>query len=88
MFWPKDWLPNEAGFENVRIHSYGHNPDWKSEKQGHLTAHNLGQALLADLHNSPCMKKRGEVGATVPILSDGADLTRHRLCLSPTAQVA
>ncbi|KEY66276.1 hypothetical protein S7711_02741 [Stachybotrys chartarum IBT 7711] len=60
MFWPKDWLPNEVGFKHVRLHSYGYNSDWKTRKESPLTIHDFGQALLADLHNSPALRKNGE----------------------------
>ncbi|KAK1719403.1 uncharacterized protein BDZ83DRAFT_585306, partial [Colletotrichum acutatum] len=60
MFWPKDWLPNEAGFKHVRIHSFGYNSDWTTRKDSRLTVHDFGQALLADLHNSPCLRKNGD----------------------------
>ncbi|KAF4772853.1 hypothetical protein HER10_EVM0001257 [Colletotrichum scovillei] len=59
MFWPKDWLPNEVGFKHVRIHSYGYNSDWTTRKDSRLTVHDFGQALLADLYNSPCLRKNG-----------------------------
>ncbi|KAK0372897.1 hypothetical protein CLIM01_09749 [Colletotrichum limetticola] len=60
MFWPKDWLPNEVGFKHVRIHSYGYNSDWTTRKDSRLTVHDFGQALLADLYNSPCLRKNGD----------------------------
>ncbi|KAF6832531.1 hypothetical protein CMUS01_06897 [Colletotrichum musicola] len=60
MFWPKDWLPNEVGFRHVRIHSYGYNSDWTTRKESRLTVHDFGQALLADLYNSPCLRKNGD----------------------------
>ncbi|KXH26488.1 hypothetical protein CSAL01_05411 [Colletotrichum salicis] len=60
-FWPKDWLPNEVGFKHVRIHSYGYNSDWTTRKDSRLTVHDFGQALLADLYNSPCLRKNSDV---------------------------
>ncbi|KAK1704979.1 hypothetical protein BDP67DRAFT_605622, partial [Colletotrichum lupini] len=60
MFWPRDWLPNEAGFKHVRIHSFGYNSDWTTRKDSRLTVHDFGQALLADLHNSSCLRKNGD----------------------------
>lgn len=61
MFWPKEWLPSEAGFKHVRLHSYGYSSDWTSRKDSHLTVHHFGQALLADLHNSSYLAHHGEV---------------------------
>lgn len=61
MFWPKDWLPNEAGFKHVRIHSFGYNSDWTTRKDSRLTVHDFGQGLLADLHNSPYLRRNRNV---------------------------
>ncbi|KAK0747438.1 hypothetical protein B0T21DRAFT_322337 [Apiosordaria backusii] len=58
-FWPKEWLPSEAGFKHVRIHSFGYDSDWSKSQQSSLTIHDFGQALLADLYNSPHLKKNG-----------------------------
>lgn len=61
MFWPKDWLPNEAGFRHVQLHSYGYNSDWTTSRASHLSGHDFGQALLADIYNSPALRKHGDV---------------------------
>ncbi|KAL2149706.1 hypothetical protein VTH82DRAFT_8358 [Thermothelomyces myriococcoides] len=58
-FWPKEWLPSEAGFRHVRIHTFGYDSDWTKSQQSTLTIHDFGQALLADLYNSPHLKKNG-----------------------------
>ncbi|KAK4656243.1 hypothetical protein QC762_309600 [Podospora pseudocomata] len=58
-FWPKEWLPSEAGFKHVRIHSFGYDSDWSKSQQSSLTIHDFGQALLADLYNAPHLKKNG-----------------------------
>jgi hypothetical protein len=72
-FWPKEWLPSEAGFRHVRIHSYGYDSDWTKSQQSTLTIHDFGQALFADLYNSPNLKKNGNVSdwRTHPTLGDG-----------------
>lgn len=68
MFWPKEWLPNEVGFEHVRLHSYGYHSDGTTRKQGFLTTgiHEIGKALIADIFNSPEFRKNGDV--RVPFL--------------------
>ncbi|KAK8058994.1 hypothetical protein PG994_009442 [Apiospora phragmitis] len=43
-FWPREWLPFEAGFH---------------QSSSSLTIHDFGQALLADLSTSPQIKKNG-----------------------------
>jgi hypothetical protein len=60
MFWPKEWLPNEAGFRHVRLHSYGYGSDG-SRKASSLTIHDFGQALIADIYNSPEFRRNGDV---------------------------
>ncbi|KAL2024346.1 hypothetical protein VTK56DRAFT_8828 [Thermocarpiscus australiensis] len=60
MFWPKEWLPNEVGFRHVRLHSYGYNSDWTTRKESYLTIHDFGQALIADVYNSPSLRKNGD----------------------------
>ncbi|KAK4144168.1 Alpha/Beta hydrolase protein [Dichotomopilus funicola] len=59
MFWPKEWLPNGVGFGHVRLHSYGYNSDG-SRRESSLTVHDFAQALLADIHNSPELRKNGD----------------------------
>ncbi|KAK4236050.1 hypothetical protein C8A03DRAFT_36078 [Achaetomium macrosporum] len=58
-FWPKEWLPSEAGFRHVRIHSFGYDSDWTKSRESTLTIHDFGQALLADMYNSPNLKRNG-----------------------------
>jgi hypothetical protein len=64
-FWPKEWLPNEVGFKHVRLHSYGYNSGW-SGKESLLTIHDFAQALVADIFNSPEIRKNGDVGGLLP----------------------
>ncbi|SPQ27547.1 ba20391f-efb7-42e8-bde8-8fceab49913d [Thermothielavioides terrestris] len=59
-FWPKEWLPSEPGFKHVRIHSYGYNSDWAKTQQSRLSIHDFAQALLADMYNSPHLRKNGD----------------------------
>lgn len=62
-FWPKEWLPAEPGFKNVRIHSYGYNSDWSERRGNVLNVHDFGNGLLADLSNCPQLR-RNEVSST------------------------
>ncbi|KAH8126575.1 hypothetical protein LI328DRAFT_165971 [Trichoderma asperelloides] len=52
-FWPQDWLPNETGFENVRIHSFGYKADWgkKWQQQSILNIHDFAESLIGGLKN-------------------------------------
>lgn len=58
-FWPKEWLPVEPRFKNVRIHSFGYDSDWGDRKASQVTVHDLGQALLGDVANNPALNGRG-----------------------------
>src|SRR5271168_2179697 len=31
LYWPQEWLPQDPGFKDVRIHSFGYNSNWKKE---------------------------------------------------------
>ncbi|MCJ1355983.1 MAG: hypothetical protein MMC33_005977 [Icmadophila ericetorum] len=59
-YWPKEWLPAEPRFRNVRIHTFGYNSDWLERKGSNLTVHDFGQALLGEIQNSPSMGQRGQ----------------------------
>ncbi|KAJ2994689.1 hypothetical protein NUW58_g1486 [Xylaria curta] len=52
-YWPKEWLPKDAAFENVRIQSFGYNSDWAKSKDNCLNLHHFGKALLGHLATSP-----------------------------------
>ena len=52
-YWPKEWLPADPKFKNVRIHSFGYNSDWGDTAGSILTIHDFGQAFLGDLSTSP-----------------------------------
>ncbi|OQV04905.1 NACHT domain-containing protein [Cladophialophora immunda] len=56
-YWPKEWLPKDAAFESVRIHSFGYNSDYVKSENDCWTTHRFGQSLLADLRTSPCLGK-------------------------------
>lgn len=55
-YWPKEWLPREAGFENVRVHTFGYDSDWSKASRSSLRIRDFSQALLASIYNSPSMK--------------------------------
>ena len=52
-YWPKEWLPIDSKFKNVRIHSFGYNSDWGEKGSSVLTIHDFGQALLGGMFTSP-----------------------------------
>lgn len=58
-FWPQDWLPNEPGFENVRVHSFGYKADWgkKWQQQSILNIHDFAESLIGGLRNHPSIRR-------------------------------
>ena len=61
-FWPKEWLSRDAEFKNVRIHSFGYSSDWGDGKDSVLNIHDFGKSLLAEVIDSPEIRKDGDVG--------------------------
>lgn len=55
-FWPKEWLPKDADFEGVRIHSFGYNSNWATWLKSPLDVHAFGQSLVEELHSNPKIK--------------------------------
>ena len=66
-FWPKEWLPTEPRFKNVRIHSFGYSSDWGERKGSTITLHDFGQALLGDIHSTLCSSRDALVTPLVMI---------------------
>ncbi|KAH8901294.1 hypothetical protein GQ53DRAFT_707603 [Thozetella sp. PMI_491] len=58
-FWPGEWLPKEAGFERVRIHTFGYPADWDDFKASKLSVNDFGSSLRGNMIGSPYLT-RGE----------------------------
>ncbi|KAG8529168.1 uncharacterized protein KY384_005803 [Bacidia gigantensis] len=67
-FWPREWLPLESRFKNVRISTFGYNSDWGERKTSSLTLHDFGQALLGDIQNTLCS---GRAASKTPLVLIG-----------------
>ncbi|KAH7309620.1 hypothetical protein B0I35DRAFT_84523 [Stachybotrys elegans] len=52
-FWPKEWLPKDPAFSQVRIHTYGYDSDYRKGNENCLNIHHIGKSFLADLSTSP-----------------------------------
>lgn len=59
-YWPKEWLPRDPEFKNVRIHTFGYNADWGETRQSFLSIHDFGKALLGAIHDSPQIRGGGD----------------------------
>ncbi|KAL8790816.1 MAG: hypothetical protein Q9213_000440 [Squamulea squamosa] len=58
LFWPEVWLPNDPGFRDVRIHSFGYNSNW--EKESSLNIHDFSKSLLASIHDCPSIPRNSD----------------------------
>ncbi|KAK0706330.1 hypothetical protein B0T26DRAFT_755844 [Lasiosphaeria miniovina] len=81
-FWPKEWLPSEAGFRHVRISSFGYDSDWTKSQPSTLTIHDYGQALLADLYNSLSLRKNGNTPIVLVAHSMGGLIVKKAYLLA------
>jgi len=59
LYWPKEWLPKDAGFQDVRIHSFGYDSHW--EKESTLNIYDFAQSLLGCIHDCPSMLRHSNV---------------------------
>lgn len=66
LFWPKEWLPQDPGFQNVRIHSFGYNSNWGNESI--LNVHDFAKALLRSLSDCPAMPRNSSVRCSSPLI--------------------
>ncbi|KAK3935808.1 hypothetical protein QBC46DRAFT_322718 [Diplogelasinospora grovesii] len=55
-FWPKEWLPLDEAFQDVRIHTFGY-PSAIS-RESVLNVHDFARSLLAAVKDSPVMNRR------------------------------
>ncbi|PTB65337.1 hypothetical protein BBK36DRAFT_1204982, partial [Trichoderma citrinoviride] len=55
--WPRDWLPADAEFEHVRIHTFGYEADWRERTPSILSVHDFAQSLLGEMMNHQLIKR-------------------------------
>jgi hypothetical protein len=61
LFWPKEWLPQDAAFRDVRIHSFGYNSNW--DKESTLNVHDFAKSLLGSIQDCPVIPRDSNVRA-------------------------
>ena len=59
LFWPKEWLPQDTEFADVRIHTFGYNSNW--EKESSLNIHDFAKSLLGSVHDCPAILRGSNV---------------------------
>ncbi|KAA6412809.1 MAG: hypothetical protein FRX48_03801 [Lasallia pustulata] len=58
LFWPQEWLPQDEGFKDVRIHSFGYNSNW--EKESTLNIHDFAKSLLGSIKDCPAIPQESK----------------------------
>jgi hypothetical protein len=66
LYWPQQWLPKDAGFRDIRIHSFGYNSNW--EKESTLNIYDFAQSLLGSIHDCPLMPRESNVSTILLLL--------------------
>ena len=59
LFWPREWLSQDLGFQDVRIHTFGYDSDWK--KESILNIHDFAKSLLEWMRDAPVMQQDPQV---------------------------
>jgi hypothetical protein len=62
LFWPREWLPNDAAFRDVRIHTFGYASGLNRESVLHVP--DFARSLLGAIHDSPTMRSGRRVSTT------------------------
>ena len=58
-FWPKQWLPSDEAFHDVRIHTFGYSSG--IGKESILNIPDFSRALLSAIHDSPTIPREERV---------------------------
>ena len=66
---PKEWLPNDAKFEDVRIHSFGYNSKL-GFGESILNINDFAKSLLGAIYDCPLIPSDSDVGLSIPALHD------------------
>lgn len=59
LFWPKEWLPQDPEFRNIRIHTFGYDSNW--DKPSVLGIRDFATNLLQWITDLPEIAKDAEV---------------------------
>ena len=59
LFWPQEWLSQDMGFRDIRIHSFGYNSNW--EKESTLNIHDFAKSLLKSIQDCPAIHQGSSV---------------------------
>jgi hypothetical protein len=59
LFWPREWLPKDEAFRDVRIHTFGYASGVSRESV--LNIPDFARSLLYSIHDSPSISRRKKV---------------------------
>lgn len=59
LYWPQEWLPEDATFHSVRIHSFGYDSNWG--RKSILSVYDFAKSLILALWACPLMPKSLQV---------------------------
>lgn len=60
LFWPRQWLPSDAKFQDVRIHSFGYTSNLRSESV--LNINDFAKSLLGAIYDCLLIPGDSDVG--------------------------
>jgi hypothetical protein len=66
LFWPEQWLPSDAKFQDVRVHSFGYTSNLRSESV--LNINDFAKSLLGAIDDCPLIPGDSDVGS-LPLIS-------------------
>jgi hypothetical protein len=64
LYWPQNWLPNDAAFRDIRIHSFGYSSNW--ERESTLNVNDFAKSLLGSIQDCPAIPRDSNVGDPLP----------------------
>lgn len=56
-YWPKEWLPRDPAFQNVRVYSFGYVADWSEMKNSVLNINDFAHSLLGQIKDNPEIRR-------------------------------
>ena len=59
LFWPREWLPKDEAFQDVRIHTFGYASGLSRESV--LNVPDFARSLLGSIHDSPNIPRTNDV---------------------------
>ena len=67
LFWPQEWLSQDDGFKDVRIHMFGYSSNW--EKESVLNIHDFAKSLLEWMKDCPTIPRDAQVSSVFPFFA-------------------